>query len=329
MHASTDAASQLFIDIALIGDPHKRPTLMYIAGTHGIEGFVGSAVQHAILSGMTAPPDDYALVLVHCLNPWGMANLRRTNAHNIDLNRNCTISDHERCGAPAGYENVRRLLMPESALPFSLFCMQALAVVLRHGFPTAKQAITGGQYVDERGLFFGGLELQQELQLLRSWALQNLSRSERVLVIDIHSGLGAFTQDTLITDSHDNSKETARIRRIFPDRKLHGPDPMRSIAYETRGALSSLLPTVLVNSQVDYVVHEFGTLHAFRVLHALVQENYHHFRSPSTGFGTEHHPSKTALKEAFCPSSPSWLNNTVLRALTVYGAAKLGLARGL
>lgn len=319
----------LSIDIALIGDPHSHPTLVYIAGTHGIEGYVGSAIQQAILSQLSRPPKDYALALVHCLNPWGMTYRRRTNEYNVDLNRNCTTSDEERIGAPPGYENVRPLLIPEIASSFPRFCIDTLVAVLRHGFPAAKQAVTGGQYVDKHGLFFGGLSLQQELHLLRSWAVDHLASSTRVLVVDIHSGLGAFCKDSLIVDSQEQSASRSRLAKLFPGSTLHGPDPAHSLSYETRGSIGSLFPLILPGATVDYVVHEFGTLHSFRVLYALVQENYHYFMAQNGARGRELEHSSALLQEAFCPSSLVWRSHAVRRGVDVFKVAAEGLAGGL
>ena len=46
------------------------------------------SLQLALLDAPPAPGPGDALVLVHVLNPYGMAWLRRTNENNVDLNRN-------------------------------------------------------------------------------------------------------------------------------------------------------------------------------------------------------------------------------------------------
>lgn len=182
--------------------------------------------------------------------------------------------------------------------------------------------------MDQHGLFYGGLSLQEELSLVRSWAADNLIESPRVLVVDIHSGLGSFGLDTLIIDHHEGSQEAARVSALFPGQKLHGPDPTRSLAYDTRGSLSSLLPPVLPETTVDYVVHEFGTFHAFRVLHALVQENYHHFSSGSAPDSqTKDNPATPLLKEAFLPSSPSWRQGALRSGLKIFETAAASINR--
>lgn len=315
----------LMIDIATVGDPGSRNILLYIAGTHGVEGFVGSAIQYAILSRLREPPRDYAVVLIHCLNPWGMANIRRTNEQNIDLNRNCTVTEEERTGAPPGYEQLRSILLPHAPSTFPAFCFQALSKVLQHGYATTKQAVTGGQYLDQHGLFYGGTALQPELQLVRSWAADHLANSQRILVVDLHSGLGSFAHDTLIVDSHVHTNEYARIAHMFPEYPVHGPDPRRSIAYTTRGALSNLLPPVLPHATVDYVVHEFGTLHSFQVLYALVHENHFFFSRKEPLKNRASAPGAALLYEAFCPSSTEWRERVVHRGLKLFLAAEMAL----
>lgn len=326
--ASTEATEPLMIDIATIGDPRSRNILLYIAGTHGVEGFMGSAIQHALLSRLLEPPKGYALVLIHCLNPWGMANIRRTNEHNVDLNRNCTVTDDERTGAPPGYEQLRTILIPNEPSTFPSFCLKTLTKVIQLGFPQAKQAVTGGQYVDQNGLFYGGQTLQEELQIVRTWAKEHFAHSERILIVDLHSGLGPFAQDTLLVDSHAHTEEYSRIISIFPEHTVHGPDPRKSIAYTTRGALSNLLPPVLPHTTIDYVVHEFGTLHAFKVLYALVHENYLFSRANTSSEVRHRQSGATLLYDAFCPPSPVWRESIVHRGLRLFSAAEVSLTGG-
>src|SRR3954470_21464543 len=79
----------LTIDIAWFGSKTPRRIFVHSSGLHGVEAFAGSAIQLQWLDeGIPAPPDETAIVLVHALNPWGMAWLRRFNENNVDLNRN-------------------------------------------------------------------------------------------------------------------------------------------------------------------------------------------------------------------------------------------------
>jgi len=71
---------ELSVDVAYVGPREPGILLVVSSGLHGVEGFAGSAIQHQLL---TAQLDDLALpraaglLLVHALNPFGFATLRR------------------------------------------------------------------------------------------------------------------------------------------------------------------------------------------------------------------------------------------------------------
>lgn len=81
---------ELTIDVVSAGAPAPRHALVVLSGVHGVEGFISSAMQCELLSRL--PPDglpaDVGVVVVHAVNPWGMAHGRRQNESNVDLNRN-------------------------------------------------------------------------------------------------------------------------------------------------------------------------------------------------------------------------------------------------
>ena len=57
---------------------------MHSSGLHGIEGIAGSAIQLFWLQqSIPLLPKDRAIILVHVLNPYGMAWLRRFNEDNV------------------------------------------------------------------------------------------------------------------------------------------------------------------------------------------------------------------------------------------------------
>lgn len=67
--------------------------VLHISGTHGPEGFVGSAIQTAMLTffkkhSTYENKDLPTLVFVHALNAYGFKHNRRVNENNVDLNRN-------------------------------------------------------------------------------------------------------------------------------------------------------------------------------------------------------------------------------------------------
>ena len=101
----------LFTDTALLGNSNAERLVIVSSGVHGVEGFCGSACQIALLhSGLLAGAKSCAILLVHALNPFGFAHLRRTNEDNVDLNRN--FVDHAHPPTNGDYERLHPLLVP-------------------------------------------------------------------------------------------------------------------------------------------------------------------------------------------------------------------------
>ena len=114
----------LTIDVAIIGCPNPSWSVVLSSGIHGIEGFFGSALQCAWLEQVAASkltPEDGNIVLIHAVNPYGFDSLRRTNEHNVDLNRNFLMSDEDYHGAPDGHETLNGFLNPPSPLLLMTF----------------------------------------------------------------------------------------------------------------------------------------------------------------------------------------------------------------
>ena len=102
----------LFIDIARLGSATPDKLIIHTSGIHGVEGFAGSAIQIALLQTPPKLDDDTSLLLVHMLNPYGVAWLRRYNESNVDLNRNYILPGQFWPGTPETYHRLNRFLNP-------------------------------------------------------------------------------------------------------------------------------------------------------------------------------------------------------------------------
>ena len=305
----------LCIDIAWLGSASPRRAFLHTSGLHGIEAYTGSAVQLALLDQPPAPGPSDALVLVHVLNPYGMAWLRRTNEGNVDLNRNFLVHGEPWSGAPELYQALDPLLNPASAPSRDGFAVRAAAVVMRHGFHRVKQAVAEGQYDFPRGLFFGGYELQPEPRLYAQWLRQHLAGVAYLFALDLHTGLGRRGTDTVMPQTPTNVTPSSSLGPAL-GRKLI--DTAReSVAYTVRGGLGAALPQILPGVQIDFVLQEIGTRPPLTVLHALREENRWHF----FGDGSIVHPAKLRLLEALCPAAIAWRRRAVARGLTLAQAA--------
>ena len=140
---------ELAIDVALVGDPASRSTVVVSSGLHGIEGFFGSAMQLAwmgrLMKDPSALPDQTSAVLVHAINPYGFAWRRRCDEKNVDLNRNYLREDEPYAGAPPGYAELHDLMNPPSP-PERLepFRLKATWKIQRHGMRGLKK--TGAEF---------------------------------------------------------------------------------------------------------------------------------------------------------------------------------------
>ena len=70
--ACAPGGGTLCTDVAVLGPPQAENALVIVSGTHGPEGFVGSAAQIALLDSLAARADapPVRIVLIHAINPW-------------------------------------------------------------------------------------------------------------------------------------------------------------------------------------------------------------------------------------------------------------------
>jgi hypothetical protein len=286
---------ELTIDIAWFGSGNPGQAVLHSSGLHGVEGFAGSAIQLQLLEDLPELPEGTALVLAHTLNPYGMSWLRRVNENNVDLNRNCLQAEKYE-GAPAAYSKLDFFLNPQSPAASDLFALRAALLVLRYGMRALKQSVVGGQYEYPKGLFFGGKRLEPEIVKYQGFVRDRLAPAKKLIVIDVHTGIGKYGQESLLVDAQDY----ARLRSVFGE-QITAMEPGQGPAYKVRGGLPSIF-SALPQSQTTFIGQEFGTYSPIHVVHALREENrWHHF-----GAGGLDHRTKQTLRRTFCPEDEAW-----------------------
>lgn len=306
--ATDPRGEALAIDIAWLGTAAPQRVFLYTCGLHGVEAYAGSAAQLALFD---SPPEfgtHDALVLVHVLNPYGMAWLRRTNENNVDLNRNFIVEGERWSGAPELYRALDPLLNPPSPPARDGFVIRAAASVMRHGFHRVKQAIAEGQYEYPRGLFFGGRKLECGPRLYLDWLRRHLAGAQYILALDLHTGLGRHGTDT-VAPGPSNTTARATLGNALSREFVDPAAP--SVAYTVRGGYGAALAHVLPRVEIDFVLQEIGTYPPLEVIYALREENRWHFY----GDGSIVHPARQRLLEALCPRSPAWRRRAIELAL--------------
>lgn len=315
LDARGPGGEELTIDIARIGAWKAQRILLHTCGVHGVEAFAGSAVQLAALAEPPVVPDGCALVLVHVLNPYGMAWLRRANENNVDLNRNFLSPGDRREGASALYSRLDRLLNPPSAAGPDGYPLRLAAAVLRHGFAALKQAIAEGQYEFPRGLFYGGTALEAGSRLYLDWLRRNQSGAGYLFALDLHTGLGRHGKETLILEPGVGATPVAELERAL-GRRLADPAAGQA-SFRIRGGMGRALPAALHGRRVDFLLQEIGTRSPLAVLRALREENRWH----QYGTGGLAHRSKRSLREALNPVAVNWRRRAVEHGLSLLRGA--------
>lgn len=316
------SGEELAIDVARSAHASAKHALVISSGTHGVEGYFGSAVQLAVLKDaalLTRARERSSLVLIHALNPYGFAYMRRTNEHNVDQNRNFVLDGARFEGAPAGYRALDSLLNPKSA-PTGLdaFYLRAALAVARSGFRTLKNAVAQGQYEFPKGLFFGGARPSESQSVLRAQLGNWLGGAERVLHLDLHSGVGKWGSYALCIDLPSSHARVGELKRAFGDEVVQAFDP-RGVMYEIRGALGPWLEQRVPGARYDCLLSEFGTYPGVRVLAALRFDNRVRHYAPDDPALVR--AAQRRMLEAFCPSSPAWREQVIERARAVVAQA--------
>lgn len=322
---SAPDGTPLTIDVARIGASDADRIVVVSSGLHGVEGFLGSATQCAVLEdvipGFTLP-SSVAILLIHGVNPYGFAHLRRFDQENIDLNRNFLLPGEAFSGAPAKYADLDGLLNPPSPpTGFDPFLLYALWQIVRHGLPALKDAVAGGQYEFPKGLFFGGTSPSLTQRILARELPRWTGDASRVLHVDIHTGLGPSGYKLLV-DHPEGAPELAELGRWFGTDSLQ---PWRNdgVTYKIRGGLGAWCKAT-IGPHYDVLALEYSTVHILRVIAALRAENRaHHYGAPSDEATRR---AKEELREVFAPSSRAWRDKAVNDCVRVVDQAIRGLS---
>jgi hypothetical protein len=312
----------LAIDVARVGRLDAPALLVVTSGTHGVEGFCGSGIQVALLQDASVTRAleraGCELALVHAVNPYGFAHLRRVNEDNVDLNRNFRDFSVPIPVNPA-YAEVHSFIVP-TAWPPGADTEQALQAYLAKQGPAKLQAaVTVGQYEFADGLFYGGAAPAWSNVALRNFFRTHGAGRARLGWIDIHTGLGPPGHGEKIYSGPDDGTLLARTRAWF------GADVTSFYA----GSSSSAAVTGSVSAAavdacpaVDYagIGLEFGTVPLEHTLQTLRADQYlftHPDAPPPLRAGI-----KRALRDAFFVETDEWKG-------MVYGQARVAVFQAL
>ena len=314
----------LSTEVAWIGPSDAEKVLVMVSGTHGVEGFCGSGAQVDWLRrGEAKRLKGAAAMLVHAINPYGFAWLRRVTHENVDLNRNW-VDFTQPLPSAIDYAEIAAPLCPprwdDDSRAQSMRSLQAF--IAQRGLPWFVKAVSGGQYQHRDGLFFGGTAPTVARRTLESIFSDFLGRARRIGIIDYHSGLGPWGLGELLTTAPTDSDEYARARSWYGAAATSvgsGESASAQIGGDWIGVVSKFLPHAMVTA----IAIEFGTVPVFDVLDALRADNWlHHHGDPGESWPGA---IKNAIRNAFYVDDDVWRGMVLGQSLQVARQATGGL----
>jgi hypothetical protein len=313
------APSELTIDVGRLGAPNAERLLILSCGLHGGEGFFGSAAQLAWFDSLPSswrPPAGCAVLLLHALNPYGFACVRRANEHNVDLNRNFLSGDDFDClreqtardfGPLDPYLNPAR---PPGR--FNWFPVIFPWMALRFGLPVLRKVMPAGQYAFPKGIFFGGAELARTPQILAAEMPRWLGPARFVLHLDFHTGLGRFATHKLLASGPLAAERMVVLRRFFGQDRVRF-DHETDDGYHNFGDMGEWLTRRFAANNYVYFCAEFGTYNSTRVIGALRRENQaNYWGRPDSAV---YRKCKAEALEVFAPRSAWWKKSVIRQSI--------------
>lgn len=324
-HGEGPNREPLATDLLFLGEGNEDKVLVLLSAVHGVEGFTGSAIQMDLLkrlsSGQCQIPSGLAIVMVHCVNPWGFAWCRRVDEQGIDVNRNFVDFSSPR-PVNEGYNQLASAIVPNDGdLKKADQVLQQY--LTNHGQIQYEKALSGGQYQFADGLFYGGIKASQARINMEYIIEQVDCRNRQVAVIDLHTGLGPYGHGEIICDHPLSSEGLSTAQRWYGD-AVTIPESGLSCSVPKLGLVDYAWHDKMAANSC-YVTLEFGTYPLQELLRCLRED--HVVRKPGRQPPADAEAMRVTqqLKNLFYPAEAQWQMQVLLRARQVITLACHGL----
>ena len=267
----------LATDAVWVGPRTARRVFVMVSGTHGVEGFCGSGCQIDWLreEGPEGLPDGVAVLLIHAINPYGFAWLRRVTEEGCDLNRNCLDFDNP---CPRTPDTTRwsiascrhRWTTPPSRPRMS-------------GSRPIRQSMESGRFrrhaspasTRPHSVFYGGDRPSWARQTLEAIVTHyDLASRDLVAVVDYHTGLGPFGYGEPICGHKPGTEGFRRVTTAY-GQSVGVPETGASFSIPLTGTQRDHW-TRCLGDKYMYVALEYGTYSTTRGLEVLRADHWLH-----------------------------------------------------
>ena len=312
----------LFADAALVGRADAENVVVVTSSTHGVEGFAGSGIQVGLLRDPRAPKPlpDTALLLVHTINPYGMAWLRRENEDNVDLNRN--FVNHEGGTYPENdlFEELVEHLVPKvwNDEAYENYKAAIRELNEKYGEVPVRKAMHKGQYRHPGSIHYGGNEATWSNRTLGQICSEFLGMARRGAMIDVHTGLGPYGYGELMTPS----KPGERVYNLFFDwygEQVHSTTAGASEYAGSKGSILAGFKPPVAGLEWSAIGLEYGTREREHMRRCMLANAWLHAHGElDSDLGRA---IKRDVKDASYPDEEKWKSMVWERGKEVVGIA--------
>ncbi|MCJ7734525.1 MAG: M14 family metallopeptidase [Anaerolineales bacterium] len=302
----------------------REKMILLTTGLHGVEGFVGAAMLDLFIQEYSSRlnPDTTGLLLVHVVNPWGMAHLRRVNSNNVDLNRNFLETQEDfLVEYNLDYKKLDRTLNPVHPLRLIWwenigFIRNVIVNLVRNGIKSLRGAVLLGQQSNPAGLYYAGNDYQAETIFLKNLIKRIFSSYEAVLHLDMHTGYGPSYQMSLM-NSPAETRSSQKLVKDFQYPRILSADPEGF--YSMQGDMidwvyrlkDSFYPDVKhYAAAFEFGTYGAGILKEIKSLRTMIYENQVEF------YGAVSEKVKSRIRreilEMYYPSADDWREKALL-----------------
>jgi hypothetical protein len=308
-----------------LGETHARRVVVMISGTHGVEGFAGSAIECDVLSlirgGELVLAADTAILMIHALNPWGYAWCRRCDHEGIDINRNFVdfsgpLPCHSR------YPMIRdALLLEDQGQRDSLLADYRQ----QWGAMAYEMAVSGGQHVEPSLPFYGGKAPSFGREVIEQLMAKFDLKHRHLAVVDIHTGLGPYGYGEVICD-HPAMTMGARRALGWYGPACQLPESGSSSSVPKTGLLDYGWHAIMDDLSC-FVTLEFGTLGTQSLFETLNAETLIWAQAyPQLPDESLRVDVARRMCNHFNPDDDSWRESVLFRGRQVVSQALAGLS---
>ncbi len=317
-------AETLTCDTLYIGsNQHPQHLLVLISATHGVEGFAGSALQTDFLGQLEELLEQHknlGVMLIHAVNPWGFAWLRRYDHQGIDLNRNF-IDFKQALPANQEFDNyLPKLLNPDIINPEQIH--KLWENIDQEAFI---DTVARGQYCHDTACFYGGKKPSWSRTIIQQiTSLPQVRQAKRLAVIDLHSGLGPYGYGEVIND-HPPATTGFNYAHSWYGNNAQSVALGDGCSTVKTGLIDYHWHSV-IGERGCFVTLEFGTYPLKQLWISVLAEQIYNNEAQRLKIPRDlQHSTVIELKKFFYPAERSWQEQVIFRGRQIFDLAISGM----